>query len=199
VPGLAVTIDGVAAAPGSLSVDGGTHRIGATAPARVPWHIELDTAADGATHTVTVPDLEVLADEDIPNRVSQPVASTSDGLPPTGTTQRAIGLSVTGAGIVALGAGAYFGVRAISKNAQAADVCSGRQCQTDEGVRLRSDAVAAGNVATVTFLAGGAAVISGIIIWLTAPRTAAARGAARLEAVPRLSRGGAGVVLGGRW
>jgi hypothetical protein len=91
---------------------------------------------------------------------------------PTGSsTQRIVGMSVTGVGVVGVLVGGFFGLRAMSKRDASRDhcrpddpnVCSG------EGVALRDEAIAAGNVSTIAMTVGVVAVAAGITIWLTAP------------------------------
>lgn len=96
--------------------------------------------------------------------------------PSTGGAHRTTGFVVAGAGIVGLGVGAFFGVRALSKRSDsndgpcnAADVCS------PEGLQLRQDARSAGDLATYAFIGGGLALVAGVVLVLTAPRAVATR------------------------
>lgn len=64
------------------------------------------------------------------------------------------GIVLTVAGTATLGAGLFFGSRAISKNDEVAAHCKGSVCDA-EGVDLRARAVAAGDASTIAVIAGG--------------------------------------------
>jgi hypothetical protein len=100
------------------------------------------------------------------------------------------GLAVVGAGV-----GTIFGVQMLSKKSDAqshADSATGRcldvQCQTSS-----HDAVTAGNIATVGWVAAGALAATGVALWLTAPS------GVRAEVVPAPAFHGGAVVLRGRF
>jgi hypothetical protein len=108
---------------------------------------------------------------------------------------RVASVVVGSAGVVALGVGAVFGVKALTgKNASNDGPCDAADYCDATGRGLRAEAIRAGNVATATLFAGGAAVASGLSLFFTAPVTA-----------PE-GRAGAGLTLGpgalhltGRW
>ena len=103
-----------------------------------------------------------------------------------------------GAGVVGLGIGAAFGASTISKqNESNADGhCDAANTCDDAGLALRSEAITAATVSTIGIIAGGAALVGGVVLVLTAPSApgpASGLGATRIVATP------AGVVLQGRW
>jgi hypothetical protein len=81
-----------------------------------------------------------------------------------------IGLIVGGAGIAALGAGAFFGLSASSTHDDALSHCNAlRQCDSD-GLKLGDDASSQATVSTIAFIAGGALVAGGAALFRLAPR-----------------------------
>ena len=128
-----------------------------------------------------------------------PAASSS--APPTsvdavkssdGSTQRLIGLIAGGAGIVALGAGAFFGLKAKSTYNDALAQCNpSKQCD-QRGLDLGSDATSQATISTVAFVAGGALLAGGAVLYLTAPRgTAVSVGGTWNRGVAAVTVGGA--------
>jgi len=115
-----------------------------------------------------------------------PPASPSTFLPPSPDrsvlepgpaldTQRVLALVSGGIGVVSLGVGTAFGVVAISKRNEARTACPGTACASETGVQDWSSANAAGNVATVGFILGGAGVLGSLALWFTARPSGPAR------------------------
>ena len=101
---------------------------------------------------------------------------------------------VGAAGVVGIGVGSYFGLRAISKKdaSEADGHChDGNQCD-DVGYALRDEGRDAGTISTVLFVVGGAAMAGGLTLFLTAP---AAGGGVKAE----VSVGLHGMSLRGTW
>lgn len=69
-------------------------------------------------------------------------------------------------GVVALGGGAMFGLRARDKDADADAVCPSTMCTDPEAVRLSSEAGSAATPTNVLFISGGAAIAGGLVLWL---------------------------------
>ncbi len=112
---------------------------------------------------------------------------------------RTVGFVAALTGVAVGGLGAYFGVRAISKNAESVDSgnCAPNNVCNGVGKQTRLDAQSAGNVSTALFIAGGALVAGGLVIVLTSGTAPAAKPRAALA--PALSYDGAGVMLQGRF
>jgi hypothetical protein len=214
VPGMQVKRDGVvveSAEWGSgIPVDTGSHSIEASAPGRKAWQVALDVAQDGAQAAVTVPPLEEAPVEATPApAVASPAAASPGPLPVAplgsedtsaaggGTTQRTIAAVVAGVGVVGLGVATAFAVIAKSKYD---DSKANGQCPNDPnicdptGVSERNTARDDGNIATVAFSVGVAAIAAGGVLWFTAPHGARPPGAA-LQIAPTLG----GVVARGSW
>jgi len=110
-------------------------------------------------------------------------------------TQRIIALGVGAVGVVGLGLGAFFGLRASGTLSDAEALCDARFC-TAEGLSLRDDAKSQANVSTVAFAASGVAVAGAAALWLLAPKSQprASRSGSGGALVPQVTTGGA--VLG---
>lgn len=222
--GTEVARDGVALAPSSygkaVPVDPGTHRITATAPGKQTWQTSI-RVAEATVARVTVPrDLPALATSEATAPAPQPVASgavttiTSAPSAPSVlsapettfpppvvessiSTQRVAGWVLMGMGVVGAGVGVGFGLTSIGDRNASRSHCSGDRCDA-EGVRLRDDAIRHGNIATISVIAGAAAIAGGLVLVLTAPRAVESpERAARLRAVPNVARGGGGLLLEG--
>jgi hypothetical protein len=184
-PGLVVTRDGAeigrAQWNSALPVDPGEHTVAARAPKKESW-LRTVTITPGQTLPVEVPALDPIA-------TPTPAAATAPARPPTTTLTSAtttalppepppapesprgpnrvppaiaFGLAAVGAGV-----GTAFGIMSKTKHDDAAAHCNGNVCDAS-GVALRDDARRAGNIATVAFVAGGAALVGGVILWFTA-------------------------------
>ncbi len=82
---------------------------------------------------------------------------------------RTAGLVTAGLGVLALGAGAVFGVASIAKHDDAERACPGAACADASGVSLWHDAVTFGDVSTAALVLGGVGVVVGAVLWLAAP------------------------------
>jgi serine/threonine-protein kinase len=81
-----------------------------------------------------------------------------------------VGLGLGVAGVVGLGVGSVFGLRAMSINDDAKGHCpQSPRCNDPEGPELTRDAQSAATVSTIAFVAGAALLVGGAILWFTAP------------------------------
>jgi hypothetical protein len=92
--------------------------------------------------------------------------------------------------VAALAAGSVLGMMSLSAHDSARTWCDAttNECTDQRGVDARSNAIQYGNVATVLFVAGGALLSTGLVLWLTSPSSAGPR-----IAVSATAGGGAGV------
>ena len=202
--GLEVRRDGVLAGAAQWGiaspVDRGTHVVVATAPGKSKW-VKTVEVTDGAALMVTVDALfPVASAEQLPAK--EDVAAPPLWMPAKEDAaaaslwgpQRIASLAVGGAGLVALGAGSYFGVLASAKQKQSNDgLCDGNQCD-QAGLDLRTDAIHAANATTALLVVGGAAVTVGVVLFVTAPGSKSqATTALRIGVGPR------GIVMGSAW
>lgn len=188
--GLEVKRDGLVVGEAQLGlaipVDPGEHVIAAAAPNHVEWSTTVKSTKPGETLGALVPKLAEKHAAVTPTPTPTPAPLTPAPLAPTppsdrrpGGTQRILGLSAAGVGVVGLGVGTAFGLMAKSKQDEAASHCVGDVCDAD-GIFLRDRAIGRANVSTVAFIAGGVFVVGGAVLFFTAPSAKAAAARARL-------------------
>jgi hypothetical protein len=226
LPGLVVTRDGAslpAAAWGSATpTDPGDHVIEATAEGRTPFRQSVALAKEADEKVVRIPMLEpatppspAVAPSRTPGATPAPVPAAS----PTSPNARAagprpvaessesssnslalVGIVVGSAGVVALGVGTAFGLRAKSLDDESrtagCDPTTGK-CLDDHGVELNRDARTAGHLSTVLFAAGGALVAGGVVLYLVG--SAQNDVSASLSVSPLVAKGGGGLSLRARF
>lgn len=173
-PGLEIRRDGApvlqAELGSAIPVDPGSHTLEATAPGKQAWAITVQVGADSPRVTIDVP---TLADTAKANAVA-PVAATApkpDEPAPKagGSTQRTVAVVVGSVGVVGLGLGTVFGLMAKGSLSDAKGQCSSYPSDcSSQGVELNSTANSQATVATVAFIAGGAALATGAVLWFTA-------------------------------
>lgn len=172
-PGLELRIDGAVVGTGSFGVavpiDGGEHRIEATAPGKKPWQSTVSVKTEADAVRVSVPPLEDLPKAAAPVGVTP--GATEAEVEPRPSTLRTAGVIVAGVGVAALGVGTYLALGAKSDYAAAKKRCQPSPVDCDEGAyQAGEDARGQGTIATVLFVAGGVAVATGGVLWLLPPR-----------------------------
>jgi hypothetical protein len=190
-----------------LPVDPGEYRIEVSAPGYETWSAPIKVEAGGASASVRVPAL-VKGSEPLPEAVTAaggtsaaPVMSTAPLTPPpvvaSGlSTQQTLGIVVGALGVVGVGLGSYFGVRAITKNSDAESQCPNPGlCNNDRGLTLTDQAKQNAKASNIAFAAGGALVAVGAVLYLTGGR----RSSERVSLVPLLAPGTATASISGRF
>ena len=124
--------------------------------------------------------------------------------PPSGDTQRIVSYALGGAGVVALGLGIFFGLRAQSTYDDSSPHCPNASGSCDpEGVQLGKDAHDQATASTIGFIAGGALLAGAVALFFTAPSGSASRPPAsawrNVKLRPTASASGAGLGIGGAW
>jgi serine/threonine-protein kinase len=198
-PGLELRVDGVALGSASFGVavpvDGGEHRIEASAPGKAPWQGVASVKPESDAVRVSVPALM-----DTPAAPSAPVEAKI--LPHTaveddsGSGMKTAGLIVAGAGAVALGVGTYLAFDAKGDYDAAKERCNGTVCD-DAPFQASEDARSQGTVATIVFVVGGAALATGAVLWFVAPSGSQEAPPAAGLRVNRVGVGRGGLLLGG--
>lgn len=198
-PGLEVRVDGTLLGAASFGVampmDGGEHRIEATAPGKVPWRtvVQVERESDAARTTLpplsdAPPTAAAKADPQPKSTGVEHAAVTPAESTKRGSGMRTAAIVVASAGAVALGVGGYLALDAKSDYSEARERCEGLECDQgpyDDVQRAQKQ----GDIATVVLSLGGAAVVTGAVLWFAAPR-----GSGRAaSAGPRLERVGIGV------
>ncbi len=184
-PGATLTRNGTKIDPAILDtaipVDPGTHDIVVTAPGRKPWRAQLELR-EGEARRLAVPPVDSLPAEE---RARPRDAGLGGGT----QSKVAVGLEI-GGGVV-LATGLLFGGLAIRTWSSVEDACPSARCASvAERDRLdhdRSRASTFAAVSTVATLAGGAALVTGVVLHVTAPER-------RVSVVPAFERGGGGLV-----
>lgn len=165
------------------------------------------TASNDQTTRVPVPVLPDAKPEK--HKMNAPPGSTKPGPPPgpphSGKTapaaphdhasggwteQKTIGVAFAGAGVVVLGVGGAFGLRALSQKSDADKACgnSSGACATatqtrDAKARIH-DAQTSATISTVTMTAGALGVVVGAYLFFTGNRSTEARTAKGVHFVP---------------
>ena len=171
LPGLKIELDGGAVGRPSIGVavpvDPGPHKVTASAPHRHAWDTTVQVGTEPSTQSIVVP---VLAKAPESAGDAAPGASGfSDRPKSNGKTQRTIAYVLGGLGIVGVGVGTVFGLTAISKNDTSNEQgCVDNRCPP-AAAETRESAQSAGNVSTVAFAVGGAALAAGVVLLFTAP------------------------------
>jgi Tfp pilus assembly protein PilF len=165
VEGARVRRDDAELGPGSLGsalpVEPGEHVVTVSAPGHEDKVFKV-TLAEAAQQTLAV---------DVgPEGAATP--ANGEKAPPTtggGSSTKTIGYIVGGAGIVALGIGTIFALVAINKNSKSKESCGDDNFCDQPGFDARTEARSAGNIATVGFVVGGAALAAGAVLVLISP------------------------------
>jgi hypothetical protein len=176
----------------AVPVDPGTHVVSAKAPGKKDWQMRVDIAEARST----VVDVPVLEDSltsasavpaPVPRDSSQPTASAPppDKTPREGTSAlRITGLVVAGVGVVGLGVGTFFGLKAMGASDDAKPHCPLPAPCDAEGRALHDDARSAADISTIGFIAGGVLVAGGAALWFLAPSASSDRGSVRVGLRP---------------
>jgi hypothetical protein len=151
----------------AVPVDPGKHTVDAKAKGKKAFSTTIDVSERIRTPSVEIPALEAETETATggPNGGGEthPPDETKDG-----STQRIVGLVVMGVGVAGAAVGTIFGLKTSSTWSDAQTHCAGTECDRT-GVQLASDAKNAGTVSTISFIAGGALLAGGAIIYFTAP------------------------------
>ena len=159
----------------AVPVDPGTYAVAATAPGKKPWTGSVSVAGEKTDATLTVPPLE-----DAPVAVVTPPPVTPPTAPPppppptapSGGSRKVVGIVVASVGVAGVGTGVVLGFVAKNQYDGAASHCQGSVCDAS-GKQTTDSARGLANVATVVFVAGAAATVAGVVVWLTAPSAGA--------------------------
>ncbi|HVJ92299.1 MAG TPA: hypothetical protein VM580_21010 [Labilithrix sp.] len=173
-------------------IDTGGHTIRARAPGKLPWSTRVNVDGAGARAEVTIPRLESAPEDAKAARSERP----SDAAPRAEwSSQRVLGIVLASAGAAGLAAGGVLGLVARANHDAALGYCNAaRQCER-RGLELDETASAQADASTIAFVAGGALVLGGAVVYLTGPRSK--RSAARPLHLSFGAPGRVGVNLGG--
>jgi serine/threonine-protein kinase len=181
IPGLLITRNGnvvpAAALGAPVPVDPGEQKLTAAAPGYATWSTSVDLPPNGARVAVDIPALQPLPPNETTIAQTEPVTQAPSvptpqpaaaATEPQGTFHKPLAYVLGGVGIVALGVGSYFGVRAISENGKADDICTNDRCNA-QGFEHDQNAHQAATVSNVLVAGGLALVAAGVVVYLTRP------------------------------
>ncbi len=180
---VALTLDGVAIVDTTLGtereIDPGAHTVAGTIDDKAIDPIAV-TLADGehgsvtakapaATVPGTTPDVTT---PEVPP-VDAPPPPPKDEAPATsspGSTQRILGFTAMGAGVVGIGVGIGLGLAAGSKHSDLLSNCTNTVCPPDQQSNLDSfHSLTTGS--TIAYVVGGVFAAGGLVLVLTAPKS----------------------------
>ncbi len=200
----------------AVPVDPGDYELVASADGYKPWTGSAKVPKKNGRVKVDIPMLEKEPDagtasapvepapvETAPPPDPAPVAPPTSTAPPQedagdGSGQRTLGLIIGGVGIVGVAIGSVFGLNAISTNKDAEEFCPrGNKCDDQKGIDLTDDANSAATVSNVAFGVGGVALITGAILFFSAPSDAPRTGWRGLRFGGGLGSNGGGLTARG--
>ena len=167
-----------------VPVDPGEYVMMISAPGRTPQQ-KVITLEEGKSSNFQVPALQeenqaakppvaaaVVAQPSPPQPAPKPEPEPEpeprkETPPTTGSHVAVLPLILAGAGVVGLGVGTVFALKAKSSNEDSKQDCGTPNINVcgPQGLASRNDALHQGNVATVSFIAGGAFLASAVIVW----------------------------------
>lgn len=155
----------------ALPVDPGVQEIVVSAPGRETWSTKL-SVLESAQGAVDVPVLKQAPQTAAPPSRT-PSAAPMATAPPPGAAKppkeeerSALPYILGAGGVIGLGLGSYFGLQAMTRNDESKEVCRTETLCSPNGVTLREDAQEAGTISTIAFIAGGALLASGIVLYV---------------------------------
>jgi hypothetical protein len=196
LPGLTVDRRNKPVQPALFNVavptDPGEYTITASAPGYEPMTLTITVPERAGRVSITIPALRKSAEPEkgaaataptgispTPADMGKPAgAADASGagmtLPATSNEmhssgQRTMGIIVGAAGVVGVGIGTYFGLRAFSKYGDAKDLCPNTGCTSAEGPILKDEATNAATASNIAFGIGLVALAGGAVLYLTAP------------------------------
>lgn len=172
-----------------VAMDPGEHKIEVSAEGKKPRSYTVRISGPGTTEIV-VDKLETARRAPPPKAEphEEPAAATEYAPPARseekrGGAQRTVGLVIIGAGVVGLGAGAYFGGQALSQSGEASRACPTNGSCTDAGSEANERSKESFRAAVIGLGAGTVALTAGAIVYFLAPDGPAPRSdAARARA-----------------
>lgn len=191
----------------AVPVDPASYTLTVTAPGKKSWSTTVEIPKGAGSRTVEIPALE-----DAPAETPAPTATVAPTAPPPTSTAtappppppgwspgRTAGLTMGVVGLAGIGAGAVFGGIAASQFSSAKATCPNTACGDQAAVDLSVQAGAMADVSTALFVAGGAVLAGGVVLFLVSP--AQARGAPPRAAwvSPMIGGGAAGLRAGSTW
>lgn len=196
----------------AIPVDPGEVTVEASAPGRLPFSTKVKVAAK-ARMVVAVPALEVAPEA--PPAAVLPVAPEASRAAPASVNSAPqaaapvpssaaasapvehaspIPWVVGGAGVVALGLGSFFGLKAMSNADDAREICPKGICNDPQGETAANDARTQSKISNVCFALGAAAVATGVVLYFALPT----KHATQVGMLPMVDQSSLGLAVRGR-
>ncbi|HET7541760.1 MAG TPA: hypothetical protein VFK05_17920 [Polyangiaceae bacterium] len=219
VPGLQIRRNGVLVATDlsgtAIPVDPGDVTVEAAAPGHLPFSTKVKVPTKGRV-SVAIPALQAAPEPTpVPGAVgaaattAQPegaapapanatpqaaaTAPSSSAKPAPAEQRSLIPWIVGGAGVVALGVGTVFGLKAISNADDSRADCPNGVCNSEQGQKDADAAHTQATISTVSFVLGGAAIATGAVLYFTLPKQKTEVGM-----VPMFDQSSVGLALRGK-
>ena len=189
--GVTVLVNGARFEGGDQAIDPGTYPIVASADGFEAWNGTV-TVVEGKTETVTVPALKKIVVQQQIDTQPAPI----EGRPAAKSSRKTIGYVSIGVGGALVGTALVLGYVAKSRYDDANDICGGDVDVCSGDLAAAQDKVDSartmGNVSTVTAIVGAAAVVTGIVLVVTAPKRKSG-----VAIAPAVGSDGGGIVVTG--
>jgi hypothetical protein len=209
-PGMTLRRNGVVVGQAQwdtpMPVDAGSYTIVATAPSKLPFEGSVVAQGEGQVIDFVVPALQ-----DAPTPAPGVPGAAGPGGYGTGPRpggDRGVsgttiaGITLASVGVVGIGVGAAFGLIAMGKKSDVDELCPDATRCTVEGIAVNDEAKSAGNIATIGFIAGGALLTGGLVLWLAFPSESEQQATGRSSkgiAIRSSAAGHPGMSVVGRW
>lgn len=114
----------------------------------------------------------------------------------TGSTQRTLGYVAIGAGVIGLGAGAFFGAMFLGRQRELNDCNKTGNCSDEQWNDTQQRAVNARTYTAIGLAGGGVLAATGIVLLVTAPSKSSG---SAFTVAPMVGRDGTGIFVDGRF
>lgn len=194
VDGLVITRNGkpvdLALWNRAVPVDGGTYKIGGSAPGHEEWSTTVDVPVELGKVSVDVPRFKEIVKLVQPPPTDKPLAVTkpveTERAPGMFTPKRKLALGIAGAGVVSIGVAIALGIQAKGYQDDAYALCPdpATPCaRADEANALMDKGRTRATITNVAYGIGGAALIGATVLWfLGAPASSESRVSVRPRA-----------------
>lgn len=171
-----------------IPLDPGNYELVARAPGHRTWQMTLEVNEEPVVRRIIVPRLvpvepttappgppvaeQSVASEPTPPSDPSPPAATSESYSTSSSgasTQETLGWVSGTLGLIGVVAGVGFGVRAATLDRDAGQHCEAQRCWDERGASLSQDARQAARLANISYGVGGGALLTSLILLLTAP------------------------------
>lgn len=152
-----------------IPVDPGEHTVEATAEGKQPWSTKVNVGADAAKVEVEIPPLQDASSDAAPSTAGDVKLDSGTTPSSSGSGQRTLGIALGAAGVVGLGVGTFFGLSASSDWSDAKKGCDDFPYRCDQAaLDARESANSNATLSTIGFIAGGALLATGAVLFFTA-------------------------------